>query len=160
MRKILWLLLMLATPMAWAAEGTAAPEDATLTPFERDFRKTDANHDEKITHDEAEQMKAALLLTNFEKMDANHDGGLDRAELMSFLRTAMQNQMRAQQEEFNNRLKAADTNKDGALTKKELKAAKDKLPSLEKYFDAIDADHNKKITGEEILTYARANQPK
>lgn len=161
MKKLLCLALMIASPLAMATEGAATPanETATASPFERDFSKTDTDMNGAISRSEAEGVKAQLLVANFDKIDSNSDGGLSRQEIQAFLQTAMQNAMRAQQEEFNKRLKAADKNKNGKLTKKELAAAKDKLPGLEKSFDAIDANSDKSITMEEIVAYARAQQP-
>ena len=161
MKRVIWMALMIASPLAMATEGDVTPQtsgNAADTPFERDFRKADTNQDGAISRSEAEQIKAQLLIANFDKVDANSDGGLGRQEIQSFLQTAMQNAMRAQQEEFLKRLKAADKNKNGQLTKKELKAAKDKLPGLEKNFDSIDADSDKSITMEEIVAFARTNQ--
>ena len=162
MKKILCLALMIASPLAMATEGAATPttEAAATSPFERDFSKTDTDMSGAISRTEAEQAQARLLTANFDKIDADSDGGLSRQEVQAFLQTAMQNAMRAQQEEFNKRLKAADKNKNGKLTKKELASAKDKLPGLEKNFDAIDGNHDKSITMEEITAYARANLPK
>lgn len=159
MKRMIWLALMIASPLAMATEG-APPASVTETPFDRDFSKADTDMNGAISRAEAEGVKAQLLTSNFDKIDANSDGGLDRKEIQTFLQTTIQNAMRAQQEEFNKRLKAADKNKNGKLTKKELSAAKDKLPGLEKSFDAIDANSDKSITMEEIVAYAKANQPK
>ena len=161
MKRILWLALMAASPLAMATEGAVTPQSSEAeTPFERDFSKTDTDMNGAISRTEAEGAKAQLLTVNFDKIDANSDGGLSRQEIQGFLQTAMQNAMRAQQEEFLKRLKTADKNQNGKLTKKELASAKDKLPGLEKNFDAIDGNHDKSITMEEITAYARANLPK
>jgi len=161
MKRVIWLALMVASPLAMATEGTVTPQaSAAETPFERDFSKADTDMNGAISRTEAEEAKAQLLTANFDKIDANSDGGLDRKEIQIFLQTTIQNAMRAQQEEFLKRLKTADKNKNGKLTKKELASAKDKLPGLEKNFDAIDGNRDKSITMEEISAYARANQPK
>lgn len=158
MKRILWLALMVSSPLTMATEG-APTASAAETPFERDFSKADTDMNGAISRAEAEGAEAQLLTVNFDKIDANGDGELDRKEIQSFLQTALQNAMRAQQEEFLKRLKAADKNKNGKLTKKELASAKDKLPGLEKNFDKIDANRDKSITMEEITAFARANQP-
>jgi Ca2+-binding EF-hand superfamily protein len=161
MKRILWLALMVSSPLAMATESAVTPQSsAAETPFERDFSKADTDMNGALSRAEAEGAKAQLLTVNFDKIDANGDGELDRKEIQGFLQTAMQNAMQAQQEEFLRRLKAADKNKNGKLTKKELASAKekDKLPGLEKNFDAIDANRDKSITMEEISAYAKANQ--
>lgn len=161
MKRVILLALMIASPLAMATEG--APQSSeTTTPFERDFSKTDTDMNGSLSRAEAEQAKAQLLIANFDKIDIDKSGALERTEIKSFLE-AIQKAMQAQQEEhlkeFSRRLKAADKNKNGKLTKKELAAAKDKLPSVESNFDAIDANSDKSITMEEILAYAKANQP-
>lgn len=159
MKRILWLALMVSSPLAMATEGEVTPQSiAAETPFERDFGKADTDMSGAISRAEAEGAKAQLLIVNFDKIDANGDGELDRKEIQTFLQTAMQNAMKAQQEEFLKRLKAADKNKNGKLTKKELASAKDKLPGLEKSFDKIDTNRDKSITMEEITAFAKANQ--
>ncbi|HZW25407.1 MAG TPA: hypothetical protein VFF26_07980 [Gallionella sp.] len=158
MKRIIWLALMVASPLAMATEG-APQANAAETPFERDFSKADTDMNGAISRAEAEGAKAQLLTANYDKIDANSDGGLDRKEIQTFLQTVVQNSMRAQQEEFLKRLNAADKNKNGKLTKKELASAKDKLPGLEKSFDDIDGNKDKQITMEEIVAYAKANQP-
>jgi len=49
------------------------------------------------------------------------------------------------------RLRAADTNGDGMLSRDEAAA----LPRLAKHFDAIDADHDGQLTREELRAFAR-----
>lgn len=160
MKRVIFLALMAVSPLAMATEGAAPPPAGeAATPLERDFRKTDTDQDGAISRSEAEQAKAQLLVTNYDKIDANKNGSLSMQEIGVFLQTALQNAVRAQQQEFQKRLKAADKNKNGKLTKKELASAKDKLPALEKNFDAIDGNKDKQITMEEIIAYTRANAP-
>lgn len=158
MKRIIWLALMIASPLAMATEGAPQASEAE-TPLARDFHKADTDMNGAISRAEAEGAKAQLLIANFDKIDTNSDSGLSMEEIRIFLQTVVQNSMRAQQEEFLKRLNAADKNKDGKLTKKELSSAKDKLPGLEKSFDGIDANKDKQITMEEIVAYAKANQP-
>lgn len=162
MKRVIWLALMVASPLAMATESTPEQTSAAETKLDRDLRMTDTDRDGSISRAEAEQAKAQLLVTNFDKIDADKNGALDRTEIKGFLE-AVQKAIQAQQDEhlkeFSRRLKAADKNKNGKLTKKELAAAKDKLPSLESNFDAIDANHDKSITMEEILAFAKNGQP-
>ncbi len=156
MKKALGLMMLLAMSGTVLAEETAAPSGEQISPFERDFRKADANSDGALSREEAEQAKAQLLVTNFDKIDGDKSASLSRDEIKGFLQSAVQNAMRAQQEEFIKRLNKADKNKDGALTQKELKAVE--LPGLSKNFEAIDANKDKKITMQEINEFARAQQ--
>lgn len=159
MKRVIWLALMVASPLAMATEGTPQQESGVETKLDRDFRMVDANNDGALSREETEQVKAKLLIANFDKIDTDKNNSLDRLEIKSFLQESFHKTMKAQMEEFNKRLKAADKNKNGKLTKKELKNAKDMPPSLESKFDAIDADGDKQITMEEILAFDRANQP-
>ncbi|HEX5363870.1 MAG TPA: EF-hand domain-containing protein [Gallionella sp.] len=149
----LYLTLAMASPLAVAADGVDAllENKEPATPIERAFNKLDANHDGVISRGEVQLKQTALLLDNFAKIDENKDDGISLQEFQKFLET-----LRAKQEEFFNRLKAADKNGDGEWTLKELKSAKAKLPSLEKNFDAIDSNHDKKITAQEIDAFAHA----
>jgi hypothetical protein len=73
-------------------------------------------------------MKSAILLTSL--------GLLSAATLA----------MAAPEGRGMDRLRAADTNGDGMISREEAKA----LPRLAKHFDAIDADKNGQITAEEM----------
>ena len=55
---------------------------------------------------------------------------------------------------FMERLKAADTNGDGMLSKDEAKA----LPHIAKNFDAIDANHDGQVTGDELHAFMQAKR--
>lgn len=149
----LCLTLLAASPLALATEGVDAllENKEPATPLERAFNKMDANHDGSVSRGELQLKQTALLLDNFAKIDTNKDDGLSLQEIQKFT-----DDLRAKQEEFFKKMKVADKNGDGAWTLKELKAAKAKLPSLEKNFDAIDSNHDKKITAQEIDEFARA----
>ena len=154
----LGLALMLASPLAVAVEAVEGV-DALLeskepaTPLERAFIKMDANHDGSVSRGELQLKQTALLLDNYDLIDANKDSGLSLQEIQKFM-----DDLRTKQEEFLKRMQAADKDGDGAWTLKELKSAKKKLPSLEKSFKAIDTNHDKKITSEEIDAFAHAKK--
>lgn len=55
---------------------------------------------------------------------------------------------------FSEQFKAADKNRDGALTRTEAQTAN--LARVVEHFDRIDANHDGKVTREEIRTLVRA----
>jgi Ca2+-binding EF-hand superfamily protein len=111
-----------------------------LAADEEAFRRIDANHDGYISREEATKAPAPLLAANFDAIDINKDGKLSPQEAGAFW------QMRRRGIA---RLMAADKNHDGALSKEEVKD----FPGLAADFDKIDADHNGKITMQEINSY-------
>src|SRR6478609_5129115 len=55
---------------------------------------------------------------------------------------------------FMERLKAADTNADGMLSRQEAAS----LPHIAEHFDEIDTDHNNFVTFEELRAYGQAHR--
>lgn len=158
MRASIYLALLLASPLALAADNTGDPTlSAEPSPFEKRFQQLDTNHDEALSREEVSAQQEQLLTTNFDKIDTNHDKKLDRQEVEKFI-TNLQRTLQTKREAFIAAMKASDKNGDGAWTKKELKSAKGKLASLEKNFDAIDANGDKQITEEEITAFARSGK--
>lgn len=144
MNKLLWLLLAISlNHYAYAVDKSKAQEDGQ---FEQMFSNVDTDHDGKISKAEA-QLKAPAMGEAFERIDANHDGYLSKQEIKTFSAILLK-----RRNEFNQRLTAADKDKNGKLSKEESKD----IPLLHKNFDAIDTNHDGQLTGAEITAFLRA----
>jgi len=133
------------------------------------FRRIDANHDGGISKEEAEKEKDTFLIINFDAIDTDKDGKMSLQELNSFSaappeKTAQPEQPAQQTQPAQPRSHAqtvkpgplfiaADKDHNGTLSKDELK---DK-PELYQNFDNIDADHDGKVTTNEIVSYVNAH---
>ena len=129
------------------------------------FQRMDANHDGGISKEEAGKENDPFLFDNFDAIDNNKDGKLSLQELNAFSEEqankpeqATQDSKPAQPGQHGQPgrpgplFTAADKDHNGTLSRDELK---DK-PELYKDFDKIDADHDGKITPQEIDSYSRA----
>jgi Ca2+-binding EF-hand superfamily protein len=101
----------------------------------------DANDDGFVTREEAKDYP--MLSAQFDAADANKDGKLDTAE-MDAHRNAMRAGGRAKAQE---RWKAADTDGDGAISRKEAEAS---MPGVAERFKKFDVDGNGKIERAEM----------
>jgi hypothetical protein len=101
----------------------------------------DANNDGFVTREEAKDYP--MLSAQFDAADANKDGKLDTAE-MDAHRNAMRAGGRAQAQE---RWKAADTDGDGAISRKEAEVS---MPGVAERFKKFDVDGNGKIERAEM----------
>jgi Ca2+-binding EF-hand superfamily protein len=101
----------------------------------------DANNDGFVTREEAKDYP--MLSAQFDAADTNKDGKLDTAE-MDAHRNVMRAGGRAKAEE---RWKAADTDGDGAISRKEAEAS---MPGLAERFKKFDVDGNGKIERDEL----------
>ena len=144
MKKFVWLLLAASlTQTAYAADKNKTDMDAQ---FDQQFNAVDSNHDGKISKSEAE-LQAPAMAESFKLIDTNHDGYLSKREIKTF--TALLNKSR---EEFILRLKAADKDKNGKLSREESKT----IPMLYDNFDAIDTNHDGQLVIQEITDYLHA----
>jgi len=112
--------------------GAVRPSDAR--PGDAAFRRLDTDGDGRITGEEMERARkgsarrAVDTKGLFDRADANHDGSVDRAEWEA-ARVAPQPagaagiSRDAYVAEADNWIKRFDTNRDGALTREELRAA-------------------------------------
>lgn len=107
---------------------------------EENFRRIDANKDGGISLEEANKARAMLLANNFTAIDVNKDGKLTQQEINSFVQG---------QRAATGRLRAADKDGNGTLSRDEAKA----LPRLFADFDNIDANHDGQISPPEISAY-------
>ena len=101
----------------------------------------DANNDGFVTREEAKSYP--MLTDQFDAADTNKDGKLDTAE-MDAHRNAMRAGGRAKAQE---RWKAADTDGDGAISRKEAEAS---MPGVAERFKKFDVDGNGKIEQDEL----------
>ena len=101
----------------------------------------DVNNDGFVTQDEAKDYP--MLSAQFDAADANKDGKLDTAE-MDAHRNVMRAGGRAKAQE---RWKAADTDGDGAISRKEAEAS---MPGVAERFKKFDVDGDGKIEQDEL----------
>jgi len=101
----------------------------------------DVNNDGFVTREEAKDYP--MLSAQFDAADANKDGNLDTAE-MDAHRNVMRASGRAKAQE---RWKAADTDGDGAISRKEAEAS---MPGVAERFKKFDVDGNGKIEQSEL----------
>ncbi len=158
--RVLYLAMLMASPIAMATDSPVTNEPETpvekparvaVTPLEKVFSQMDTDLNNEVSRDELKvQARSALLLDNFSTIDKDHNNGLSLKEIEDYM-----GDLRKKQQEFLERMKTADKDGDGAWTVKELKSAKGKLASLEKNFKAIDINHDKKITEQEIAAFAQ-----
>ena len=101
----------------------------------------DVDSDGFVTRDEAKDYP--MLSAQFDAADANTDGKLDTAE-MDAHRNVMRAGGRAKAQE---RWKAADTDGDGAISRKEAEVS---MPGVAERFKKFDVDGNGKIEQGEL----------
>ena len=121
------------------------------------FRKADSDGDGALSKAEA-QAGMPRLAKDFDAIDTNKDGKITPDELRAHgARRHAQTTQRgdrprrqdaeARKARFDQDFKRADTDGDGALSKAEAGKA---MPRLARHFDAIDSNHDGKITQEEV----------
>mgnify|MGYP001028555573 CR=1 FL=1 len=111
-------------------------------------QQMDKNGDGAVSRKEFDAFHAE----RFKEMDANKDGKIDSKELDA-TRDEMRDNVRSSMHmSIEQHFDAADTDKDGALTKEE---AKQGMPILYDRFDENDANKDGKITKDEVMRDAR-----
>lgn len=130
-----WTLPIAALLVASLAQAADTP------PPGRGAYPMDADKDGYVTREEAKDYP--MLLAQFDAADANKDGKLDIAE-MDARRNVMRASGRAKAQE---RWQAADTDGDGAISRKEAKAS---MPGVAERFKKFDVDGNGKIERNEM----------
>jgi Ca2+-binding EF-hand superfamily protein len=135
-----WTLIIAALAVAGTAHA------GNMQPAQPAGHAMDANQDGVVSREEAKSHPR--LAGSFDAWDKNKDGSLDEAEMTAH-REAMRAEMRAKVHE---RLKAADADGDGSLSRKE---AEDSMPGLAAKFDRMDADKDGKVTRDELRAHKR-----
>jgi len=102
------------------------------------FKRWDANGDGSVTRDEAQAKGSEKAAQSFDRLDTNKDGVLTKVELAELKEGAREGMVE--------RLKAADVNGDGSLSRDEVKD----MPRLSKGFDRLDANKDGLISPEEL----------
>jgi Ca2+-binding EF-hand superfamily protein len=139
-------VLLIAMPcITFAAEPADHNKKEIDAKFNQLFKDVDTNENGTISWEEA-MLKAPPMVENFEAIDTNHDRALSKAEIKVFTASIEKKRF-----EFANQLKAADKDKNGKLTKEEVK----NLPGLSNHFDEIDSNHDGQLVIKEIADYVR-----
>lgn len=130
-----WTLPIAALLVASLAQAADTPPPA------KGGFPMDVNNDGFVTRDEAKDYP--MLSAQFDAADTNKDGKLDAAEM-----DAHRNEMRASgRAKAQERWKAADTDGDGAISRKEAEAS---MPGVAERFKKFDVDGNGKIERAEM----------
>jgi Ca2+-binding EF-hand superfamily protein len=131
----------------------AAMHDKRRAKFDQHFKQADANGDGVLTKAEADASTMPGLGKHFDNLDANKDGKLTSEEMQSAHRRG-RGPHGGHAGKMGERIKAADKDGDGALSKVE---AAD-LPRLEKHFDRLDANKDGKLTRDEMHAAMQKNR--
>lgn len=143
--KLLYCLALIPT-FACAAPNAVKP-DQTARMMEENFKRVDSNKDGQLSREEARQ-RAPGLAKFFDEIDTDKNGQLSPAEVSKF--------MQSKRQEAVDNFKRADTDGNGALSKKEAES----MPRLSNNFEAMDANHDGQLTPLEIAEYVRAQAVK
>jgi hypothetical protein len=133
---------------AMAGDAAASPKDGP-----HGILRADTNGDGKVSKEEAAALHDQHQGDWFDKIDANKDGFLTEDEVRQ-ARDARRDHMRARGEE---RFKEADINSDGQISLDEAQA---KMPRLAERFNTLDADKNGMLSKEELKQGMGRGRPK
>ncbi len=113
------------------------------------FAQSDRNHDGRISLAEFQDASDKKLAERFAHMDANKDGQLTQEEMRMAheQRRGRMMDRRHDRREGMEKIRGLDTNKDQALSRAEIGTA---MPRLLEHFDQLDANHDGKITRDEM----------
>ncbi|MBL8382998.1 MAG: EF-hand domain-containing protein [Burkholderiales bacterium] len=131
-------------PAAKGEPGKGGPRGAHL-------RAADKDGDGALSKAEAEAAGMKRLVENFDKLDANKDGKVTREEMRAARGMHGDHHKgdgKGPRGERGERMKAADKDGDGALSKAEAEAAG--MKRLVENFDKLDANKDGKVTREEM----------
>ncbi len=147
-------LLLADLAMAQSTAPAAAPDRAARRAefqarAQARFAESDRNHDGRISLAEFQDASDRKLAERFQRLDANHDGQLTQDELQQARAQRGEKMMERRQARAGRlqELRALDTNKDQALDRAEIG---NRMPRLLEHFDQIDANHDGRITRDEM----------
>jgi hypothetical protein len=141
-----------ALAVAALMAGTAHAGDTPRSDSSREQMRSDKDGDGRISRAEATSTGAERSGKWFDRLDTNKDGYVTQEE-MKQARETRHSQMREKGEEH---FKSVDANSDGQLSLDEVQA---KSPRLAERFSALDTDKNGLLSKEELRNGRGAQRP-
>jgi Ca2+-binding EF-hand superfamily protein len=103
------------------------------------YAKADANHDGKLTPEEAKAGGMTFVAKNFKEFDANHDGSVSKDEMQKGAESMAQQALAARPQRLQALFTKADTNHDSKLSQAEFTAG---FPKFAPSFAFFDENHD------------------
>jgi Ca2+-binding EF-hand superfamily protein len=144
------LLALTSASVAYAQAPADAPKGERAQKMLERIKAADTNSDGKISREEA-NASLPRIAKNFDTIDANKDGFVTMDELHAAGGKGGKGERGHKMHEH---MKAADTNGDGKFSRDEANAS---MPRIAKNFDAIDANKDGFVTKEELRAFHEAN---
>ena len=123
------------------ASGSAGAQDSR-------FARADTDRNGALSRAEVDRGLPGIA-PHFDEIDRNRDGSLTPEELRAWS-ADRKGEQRKGEGGFAEHFRRADTNGDGALSRAEVDKA---LPRLGGKFDRVDANHDGKLTQDELRRY-------
>lgn len=117
------------------------------------LKKLDTNNDGVIDKEEASKDERRVIFENFAEIDTNEDGVIDLDELKASLKNKKRRKPNAKK-----LIKKMDDNGDGTLNKLEVAAKEDQR--LLKNFEAIDTNDDGELDVKELKAFFSKNEKK
>jgi Ca2+-binding EF-hand superfamily protein len=103
------------------------------------FAKADANHDGKLSSQEAQAGGMKFVVANFKSFDANHDGFVGKDEMQKTSVAIVQRALAARGQQMQTLFAKADANHDSKISQAEFTAA---FPKFAPSFAFFDENHD------------------